>query len=87
MKIEWINRLEALPNPGEWVLIYLPDAPRRDPDPSGVYKCGIAALYYPSPEHHMPNNRGLPYVWDEFGPGQHFGHEVSHWARITIPGV
>lgn len=27
-------------------------------------------------------NNLVPYIWDEFGPGQLFGQDVSHWCAI-----
>jgi hypothetical protein len=30
------------------------------------------------------NNR-VPYQWEQFGPGDLFGQDVSHWAAITDP--
>jgi hypothetical protein len=30
-------------------------------------------------------NNLAPYKWLLFGPGELFGHEVTHWAAITDP--
>ena len=30
-------------------------------------------------------NNLRPYYWKEFGPGAHFGRDVTHWTAITDP--
>ena len=30
-------------------------------------------------------NNAVPYAWDIFGPGKHFGQDIVFWSRIDLP--
>jgi hypothetical protein len=46
----------------------------------------MGAVRVVHPEDEDGNNL-RPYYWNEFGPGSHFGQDVTHWVAITDPLV
>ena len=86
--MEWINVEDSLPEYGQAVLVRrcVDNWGRRhtlaDGSEHNIWRWQAAKFEKSSP--HEVNN-ATDYHWDEFGPGQLFGQDVSHWCAISDP--
>jgi hypothetical protein len=90
--MKWINCDDRLPEDGQQVLVYLHE------DATWIEMYGhrvrIAVVAFckgrvvgeddrgPIEEQDQHGNNERPYCWDEAGPGQFFGQDVTHWMPI-----
>lgn len=79
---DWRTTSDGLPPLGEWVLIWLPDAPwYANGQQDGTHLAKVAARE----ETSIGPNNPLPWRWNEFGPDSHRPSEVPYWAPIDHP--
>lgn len=87
MLMKWVSVKDQLPIDGQAVLVRRSDDNWQtshtlaDGSEHLVWRWQAAKFRMTKPWSNNP--RG--YAWDQFGPGQIWGHEVSHWAAITNP--
>lgn len=100
-EFNWISPKDSLPPEGVYVLAHLNidswDCANSDPRfvvvecKRGITEEERAALpntdarkleYYPADVY---GNNKLPFCWEEFGPGKHFGQDVDYWTYIPMP--
>lgn len=79
----WTTTSDSLPAMGEYVLIWLPDAPWFDrDDPLERFRAKVARRQENGDPH---GNNPEPWEWAEFGPGKHWPSQVPFWAPIEVP--
>lgn len=79
--MDWTLCEDQLPPLGKYVLAHVPTRPWLDGDDDPHF---VIVKRIPERPSYNPNNRGLDYSWDEFGPGNFFGHEVVRWCAIPL---
>jgi len=86
--MKWINVNDALPEYGQAVLVrrskdnWFQKHTLEDGSEHSIWRW--QAAWFEKASKHERNN-ATDYYWADFGPGDIFGQDVSHWCAITDP--